>query len=269
MAKVYSPVSFPFKGPNTNTSFYLLDLSGLPPETAQGLRKVEIFSGQASSLAELFLTADTQLHKGQGKHVFGHVTKASVEARPLHLQFRPGAADVPRTLESLQQLHEAANDQRQQLAAAAAPNPVAEGSANAAVADPSAPAIGIDLDSAAPGRATAKRKRSKGPQPPPQASLQAQPPQAVPETPVTVPSSASPATVAGSDLPPSSGGRVSARSRLLAGLDEEMRAVAERHLQVQPNASVKCLESLTPEAFLGKSESTRQNANALTGAARS
>ena len=40
---------------------------------------------------------------------------------------------------------------------------------------------------------------------------------------------------------------MSDKARMLAGLDQEMNSVAERHVQVQPNAFVKCIETLIGE----------------------
>ena len=128
-------------------------------------------------------------------------------------------------------------------------------------------AVGIDLD-AVQGVKNKTRRRKKAPAdlqgsatPPPKRpshpssrGCPARPPQPQHRRPLP------PAA------PPSSGGKVSAKQRQLAVLDSEMKKVAERHLFVQPNASVKCLESLSGETFLLKPENARQNSNNVNGA---
>ena len=258
ISKVLNPVSWAWTNPSTAATYYLIDLTDLPSGLAQGIQRVEVFSEQLTSLEELFLSADCQITKNQGRHVFTSILSSSMAKRPTELH--PGARK-PMTLEELKAKHEQAE--------AETPLP-ADSAAAASSAGLDLPAehhaVGIDLD-AVQGVKNKTRRRKKAP-----ADLQgsATPPPSAPATPAA--GAAPPGAAAAAPptpppaAPPSSGGKVSAKQRQLAVLDSEMKKVAERHLFVQPNASVKCLESLSGETFLLKPENARQNSNNVNGA---
>ncbi|CAE7858702.1 unnamed protein product [Symbiodinium microadriaticum] len=152
ISKVLNPVSWAWTNPSTAATYYLIDLTDLPSGLAQGIQRVEVFSEQLTSLEELFLSADCQITKNQGRHVFTSILSSSMAKRPTELH--PGARK-PMTLEELKAKHEQAE--------AETPLP-ADSAAAASSAGLDLPAehhaVGIDLD-AVQGVKNKTRRRKK------------------------------------------------------------------------------------------------------------
>ncbi|CAE7624279.1 unnamed protein product [Symbiodinium sp. CCMP2592] len=269
--KALRPVSLPFFSPNSNTNFYVIDLLGADPQVLSGMRRAEIYYDTSSELAEAVLQGAQQLSENQGHKVFDYLAAGMTERRPAPLK---GSAKArPKNIQQLLSEHDLQEAQVEVPAVEVVENDEEEedtGAAAAAGSSTDGPSriAGFNLPQQA---RTACKKRAKPATPSAPSSAAA----TTSSSPVPVPApKARPETQrdpAGGDGRSESTVKNCRNSKadkegVYQKLDPGMKRVADKYLELIPNASVRSLEHLVPQSFL--LNPSKQTSNSLTGAKR-
>ena len=232
----------------------MMDMRGLPPETIASCKKLEMYYTSQTQHNECYLSRDKQLHQSQGARVFQHVAQAAFQTRPEKV--RPAAQIM--TLEELRVKHRQAAVQAEANRASAPPPPADEdpdaedGSGSAApVAAPKSRAFGIVVPqlAKATAKSAARKAKAKAAAAAAGGTLGSSPaPGGTSSEPGLVRTAVETAEDDRSESTAGNGNR--SKQAILVRLDEDMRRVAERHMNNHAAGSVKSLESLDPLRYL-------------------
>ena len=273
-SKALKPVSLPFLAPNSNTNFFVLDLQGADPQITQGMRVASLYFDTNSQLAEAVLEGAQQLSQEQGNRVFDFVTTSMNERRPQGL--KPSAKSRPKTIQQLLNDHDLHLESQAEPPAATTTTEVVDCKSDDDDGDDDGPAAGSSTDQ--PTRSagfnlpqttkTASKKKAK----PFAATAAATNPSAPSPSPVPAPTGRLEAQRDREG--PGGDGRSEStvkncrnskadKEGVYQKLDPGMRRVADKYLEVIPNATVRSLEHLDPKQFL--LQPSKQLSNSVTG----
>ena len=220
----------PWQGPNANReNMYLIDLKGLPLDVILSLRRVHIYYDCKAAMLEEFLTPEHQLLPQQHNEMFRYVVSQHMAQRPEKMH--PSSAR-PHGIEKLREMHGVGSEELKGVKRSPDAAESQDSSSDATMSDGEGP------QECGPGQVSGTHKKVST--------------KKSAKKPRTAASTTASGTIAQSfaddNLSLQSG--ASKEKSVVASLDPDMVAVAEKHLATPQGSSVKCLQLLRSKVFL-------------------
>lgn len=225
-------LKIPWHGPNQLSNMHLIDLKGIPPHEVLAMRIVEVYFDSFSEHKEFFLDPSIQLSQSQGGTLFAHIAKSEFASRPDGL--KPTSLRPP----TLDDIKDGQWEEEEVPSAASSLLP----------AKVPGLALGTMVKPGVKTKKPATNKRLGGGVGPILALEGGSAPEAIEDQAVSE----------------SRNSEGSKQSKDKDPLDEEMRQVADVHLQSGSGSSVKSLALLVPARFLMPDEGSTKYGTSST-----